>query len=53
MYSDSFLACEMCLIWAGTDSAEVQYQIKASFFTRGLTLKKECASFNKLWNADR
>lgn len=52
MYLDSFLACEMRLIWAGTDSAEVQYQIKASFFTRGLTLKKRNASSNKLWDTD-
>lgn len=52
MYLDSFLAFEMYLIWAGTDSAEVQYQIKASFFTRGLTLKMECSSFNKMWDAD-
>lgn len=48
MYSDSSLAREMCLIGAGKDSTEVQYQIKASFFIRRLTFKKQYAFFNEL-----
>lgn len=46
MYLDSFLACEMCLIREATDSAGVQYQIKA-FLYKGINFEKGMCLFQR------